>query len=223
MCFTKLMFVQGTCFTFWCAVSQVYEVTDRSTNIQYMVHIWSCTLQRVYIHRETGMNQYGCGAWRQWKYLQSQGLPSHVFKQSRGWGERALWTFLQRQRDTCRVPTQQIHQVLQLPAHLVSDRTMRFSSTHRNNTLMFEHRISSWCLKQIGMTFLFYPHYTEILLWSRRVETAVQAAASHVDEDVKCKTGCQGASCTPPVTSTCRRCHVVISSDVVCCEQLHAL
>lgn len=52
-------------------------------------------------------------------YLQSQRLPSHVLEQRRGGGECALRAFLQSQGDACRVPTQQIHQILQLPAHLV--------------------------------------------------------------------------------------------------------
>lgn len=51
-------------------------------------------------------------------YLQSQRFPSHVLEQSRGRGERALRAFLQSQGDACWVPTQQVHQIFQLPAHL---------------------------------------------------------------------------------------------------------
>lgn len=114
------------------------------------------------------MHKRICGGrnWKQSSYLQSQRFPSHVLEQSRGGGERALRAFLQRQGDACRVPTQQIHQVLQLPAHLENNNSMMgVSSAHRqprdsddrNNKLTFkcEHPDSDW----IGdSTFIPFTH-----------------------------------------------------------------
>lgn len=88
-------------------------------------------------------------------YLQSQRFPSHVLEQSRGGGERALRAFLQRQGDARRVPTQQIHQVLQLPAHLVNNNSvMKVSTIHRhprdsdyrNNKQIYQYEqtVSDW-------------------------------------------------------------------------------
>lgn len=114
-----------------------------------------------YTHRHdlhtnrTGTNTI-CGGWR-WpsSYLQSQRFPSHVLEQSRGGGERALWAFLQRQGNARGVPTQQIHQVLQLPAHLVNNNSVMKVSTihrhprdsdHRNNKQIFQYEqtVSDW-------------------------------------------------------------------------------
>lgn len=198
---------------------------------------------------QTDVHKRICGGrnWKQSSYLQSQRFPSHVLEQSRGGGERALRAFLQRQGDACRVPTQQIHQVLQLPAHLENNNSMMgVSSAHRqphdsddrNNKLTFkcEHPDSDW----IGdSTFIPFTHdLDDFYLWLIHymmmiIEGAVvviisirhvdrdgcrTASEVHVDEDVKCKAGCQRASCT----DRGRSCDAV-SPDVVCWEQLHAL
>lgn len=76
--------------------------------------------------------------WRMktWSYLQSQRFPPHVLEQSRGGGERALRALLQGQGDACRVTTQRVHQVLQLPAHLAdNNRVMRVSDSTRVQVL----------------------------------------------------------------------------------------
>lgn len=60
-------------------------------------------------------------------------------------------------------------------------------------------------------------------MWILMVGNCSRASEVRVDEDAKYKVGCQRASCTPPVISICRSCHDVVSPDVVCYEQLHAL
>lgn len=117
-------------------------ITKVQTEAQIYIHI------QIHINTQTNVHKYICRGWKQSSYLQSQRLPSHVLEQSGGWGERALWAFLQCQGDTCRVPTQQVHQVLQLPAHLANINSMiRVSTTHRHpydsdykhNKLIFQY------------------------------------------------------------------------------------